>query len=195
VKRPALAAVVGFVALTVAGLGGAEVVPAVREEPRADTPHTRAVSPQTAALLQAATPKFAPAAAAATPAVQSREPDKPRNGIIRLPPYHVREPRPPVFKEREILSLDGRLKLALKKFPGVRLNPLFFLNSNDGIALAMLEEEYRLQRISEAADLTGLLWIGNDDTYREVKKQVEQLTLRRIDWVSTGGPYQASRSR
>lgn len=141
----------------------------------------RAVSPSTAAKLAASVPKFtvptpAPEGSAAPPP-PAPETDKPRNTIIRLPSYIVREPRPPVFKPREIISPQGRTDLVFKKYPGLRFGslPLF---SNVGVGLMMLEEENRLERMKEMQDLMGLLRHGNLDPKGEVKAKMDQSFMR-----------------
>src|SRR5688572_18584602 len=62
---------------------------------------TRSVSPGVAAALAAAAPKYTPPPPKPEPKseqdlVDMREIDKPKNTIVRLPEYIVREPVPPV---------------------------------------------------------------------------------------------------
>jgi hypothetical protein len=152
--------------------------PAVAESA---THQARAISSETAAKLTASLPKIAPLktsdARPAEPPPDLRETDKPRNAIVRLPSYIVREPKPPVFKERELLTPKGRVDLARKRFPGLRIGSLPFL-SNDGIGLFMLAEEERLERMKEAADLMSLLRYGNGDPKGEIKAKVQQSFMR-----------------
>lgn len=85
--------------------------------------------------------------------------DPPRDGVIRLPSYLVREERLPKLKERDMLTPEGKIALAYQRHPGLRAgNFLRFLGlSNDGIALAMVEEELAIERRKEFYDLAGLL--------------------------------------
>jgi hypothetical protein len=173
-----------FAAVCGAGpLVAAETTPVLKEPAPAPSPPSparpRPVSPAVAAQLSAAVPKFeniapAPAKPAET-APDLRETDKPRNTIVRLPSYVVEEEKAPVFKERELLTPRGRLDLALKRHPGLRLGS-FWIFRNDGIALAMLEEEEQLERKKEMQDLLSLLSVAQT---KEVKPLVADAFLRK----------------
>ena len=142
-------------------LFGAESTPAgMSPEPKTIAPapapeRSRSTSPETSAKLNSGLPKFSPSAAAKARAEEAspdlRETDAPRNAIIRLPQFDVREDQPPQFKERELLTPEGRVELALKRHPGLKFGPLAFLNVRRG--LEMLEEENSLERRREIADL------------------------------------------
>lgn len=136
-----------------------------------------------ATKLATSRPAYAPKSAA-KPTEQwpdAREIDKPRNGIVRLPPqivaelmprvapvatseaaedviqmspYIVREIKDPKLKEREILTPHGKMIEALRRRPGLR-----FLG-NAGVARAMLEDDYEKERIAEMRDLYGLYRIS-----------------------------------
>jgi hypothetical protein len=155
--------------LAAAGIFGWQVVVAAETSPLLKDPGTpspapgpappHAISPAVAEKLAAATPKYTPPAAPppqAEPAADLREADKPRNGIIRLPSYLVQEEKLPAFKERDLLTPQGRLKLAYQRHPGLHFGNIRIFR-NDGIALMMLEEEERLERRQEFYDLASLL--------------------------------------
>jgi hypothetical protein len=130
----------------------------------------RAVSPATAARIAAQLPKFVPPQSPATPGEDSpilasptpaapaaaSDADQPRNAIVRLPNYVVQEEKPATFKEREILTFEGRLALAYQRQPGLKLGSLLSLG-NESVALAMLEEDHRLERKAEMENLSGVL--------------------------------------
>ncbi len=155
--------------------------------------HARPLSPATAARLAERMPKFSPppplpaipstlasspllaGATSDTPATDFRAPELPRNTIVRLPNYIVREERPPAFKEREILTPKGRLALAFKRYPGLHFGSLPFF-SNAGVALAMLEEDHRLERKAEMAELASLLVDPTDRA--KATTEVEKTFLR-----------------
>ena len=149
--------------------------------PAAPSPPLRAVSPETAVKLAAIAPKFVPPK---TDDEKSAAPvDKPRNTIIHLPvillpSYIVREPKLREFKQRELLTPKAKIELAYKKYPGLRFNPLFFLGSNAGIGLAMIEEEERLERMREMEDLLSLLRYSNDDPKGETATKARQTFIR-----------------
>ena len=156
--------------------------------PAPPNPPPRAVSPETAAKLAAVAPKFVPPTPAEEkPAADLRDTDKPKNGIIRLPAYLVREPKMRELKQRELLTPKGKLDLALKRHPGLRFNPLFFLGSNDGIARAMLEEEDRLERLAEMADLLSLMRYSDTPMDPDTKRNVQQSFIRPSDFGWQGG--------
>ena len=135
--------------------------PAANAPAPSDRPRT--VSSELAAKLSLNAPKFVPpkTSAAGQPpeAPDLRETDKPANGIVRLPNYVVREPKVPVFKERELLTPKGKLDLAYKRRPGLRFGSLPFF-SNDGIARSMLEDDFTRERLAEMAELYGLMGAG-----------------------------------
>ncbi|MEO6001624.1 MAG: hypothetical protein ABIZ04_16850 [Opitutus sp.] len=101
-------------------------------------------------------PKFVPAetrtpvADASLPA-DLHEIDRPRNAIIRLPQYDVRDDKLPLFRERELLTDQGRIDLALKRHPGLKIGPLMVLNFRRG--LDMLAEEQAIERGKELGAL------------------------------------------
>jgi hypothetical protein len=141
----------------------------------------RATSPDMAAKISAAIPKFSPPKAADAPKSTEqpdlRETDKPRNGIIRLPEYLVQERKAPAFKERELLSPAAKLTLAYKRYPGLHFGSLPFL-SNNGIARLMLEEDFRLERKAEMEELAGLYQYSDPKTAAMVKSETDQVFMR-----------------
>ncbi|MBI4623839.1 MAG: hypothetical protein HY736_11575 [Verrucomicrobia bacterium] len=143
-------------------------------------PRPRLVSTDAADRLAASAPKYEPPSPVAKVETQPdrRETDKPRNVIVRLPPYVVQGSKPPIFKERELLTPQGRLDLALKRHPGLRFGSFWFLR-NDGWGLAMLEEEQRLERNAEFNDLVGLMTITDPKAGGAAKKESQPTLLRR----------------
>ncbi len=71
-----------------------------------------AVSPKLTKLFGGEPPKFDPAKAAA-PAAKPI-PDKPQNGIIRLPMYLVREPRP--IRSEDVMTDQARSEALVKRY-------------------------------------------------------------------------------
>ncbi|MCB1105205.1 MAG: hypothetical protein H7A44_04940 [Opitutaceae bacterium] len=126
-------------------------------EPAPSTRNTRAISPEVAAALAAGMPKYNPPKPVEKSGedIDMREVDKPRNQIIRLPEYVVREEKPPVFRERDIYTQKGLRELARMRYlseTGQALNrfniPLFGMGA-DAYALMRYEEEERLSNISD----------------------------------------------
>lgn len=174
-------------------------------DPRDSSPdRVRSLSPAIAARLAERMPKFTPPnppsvttssaapspiladANSTPPAPDLRELDRPRNTIIRLPNYVVQEEKPPAFKERHILTPRGHLALAFKRYPGLRFGSLPFF-SNAGVALTMLEEDYRLERKAEMENLAGLVVVPTDRT--RAKTEVQNAFLRASEYGYDGmGP-------
>jgi hypothetical protein len=162
-----------------------ERAPKSSATPTVDEPaRTRPISPAVATQLAAAAPKYDAATAQekpAEPAPDLRETDKPRNTIIRLPNYIVRPEKPPVFKERELQTPQARRELALRKYPGLNIGS-FWIFRNDGIALAMLAEEERLEQKREFEDLVSLMRISDPASHATVKREVEKAFVREPDF-------------
>lgn len=173
------------------------------------------LSAETAAKVSADRPKYQPAKPVAANRAElpdRRDIDKPRNTIprlpremvepkrsamatpletsadvVQLPTYIVREDKVPDFKERDLLTRAGKLALALKRHPGLNIPFL----GNGGIALGMLEEEFRLERIAEMKELNGLY---SDDAGIPAR-DTRPLLMREASWIDTGGSHAASRER
>ena len=84
-----------------------------------------------------------------------REVDKPRNKIIRLPEYVVRQDKPPVFRERDIYTNKGLAELAMKRYlseTSLGLNkftiPLFGVGA-EAYSLMLYQQDERLKNIAE----------------------------------------------
>jgi hypothetical protein len=113
---------------------------------------TRTISAGLAAALSEGMPKYAPPTPTPTPLpdVDMRDIDKPKNEIKRLPKYVVQESRPPVFRERDLYTAQGRIDLAFKAHGGLYFGNILGLNS--GAAQMMYLEDQRLQNIDDLKD-------------------------------------------
>jgi hypothetical protein len=155
-------------------------------------PH--AISRATAEKLAAAVPKTPtgadPKPATVLESIDVRDLDKPRNGIIRLPSFIVGELKLRVPAEQDVLTPKGRLDLALKRQPGLKFGPLAYLN--DPIALDMLAEEERLDRLAKIGELSGFLSFAQQPPTDGTRRLIQQTYLRTSDWLVMGGSYQLS---
>ena len=140
----------------------------------------RVISPEMAARLVSTTPKFVPPPAPGTeaaPAPEPREPDRPMNQILRLPPYIVTDRRIAPTKERYVLTEKGKLDLALKKHPGFKFGPFAWLNNV--LAIGMIDVDHAHERRKEEADLWSLYSIGPSDT----KRVLDRNANRSNEWI------------
>lgn len=184
--RPTLA--FALLGLTAAGLAAQTDTAGEKE----GTKRSRVVSEGVAAALAAGMPKYNPPKPTEPKNEEDlpdlREIDKPRNQIIRLPDYVVREKRPPVFRERDINTAKGLAALAKKRYfseTAQALNrftiPLFGLGQ-DAYAAMMLADQERLDNMaslkSTAADLKALSE-GQGDT---VSREVDRAYIRTDDF-------------
>lgn len=184
---PRLPIILALFSLTVTGVpaqsnGNAAAEPAKR---------SRSISPEVAAALAAGMPKYDPPKPVAPKDEEDlpdmRDVDKPRNQIIRLPDYVVREKRPPVFRERDINTTKGLSAIAMKRYfseTARALNrytiPLFGM-SQEAYASMLYAEDERLDNIaslkSTAADLKTL---GGDGT--AISREVDRTYIRTSDY-------------
>ena len=84
-----------------------------------------------------------------------READTPANGVIRLPSFLVEESKLRAPSERDMLTPKGRLDLALKRRPGLRIGALGPLK-NTFWAKALLDEDFAAERSAEANEILGV---------------------------------------
>jgi hypothetical protein len=162
----------------------AEETPASARAASADqTKRPRVISPEMATRLVATTPKFVPPpepGTAPSPAPEAREPDRPLNQILRLPPYLVAEPKLAPTKERDVLTKKGKLAIALKKHPGLKFGPFAWLNN--GIALEMYEQDVAAERRKEEADLWSLYSV-TPGTPPETVRVLDRNATRSNEWI------------
>lgn len=195
-------------AQTVSPLAQTPTAPAVNSAPAASAStapaapkRPRAISPEAAAALAATKPKYAPPPPKPAPTPEEdlpdlRETDKPRNGIIRLPKVVVQEPRPPVFRERDIQTKQGLEKLAMRRYlteTDRALNrfriPLFSAYSTNGTggsnedrAMAMYAEDERLKNMADLADNTNMVMRSDPAAGARVKEAAQNTYQRWNDF-------------
>lgn len=146
--------------------------PAEKPAPPPAPKRTRVISPEVAAALAAATPKYTPPPPkpAAPPTPEEEQPDlrdidKPKNTIVRLPKFMVRETRPPVFTERQISTAKGITDIAMRRYLSEAdramnrygiplLSPLGTASGSatEHRALALYAEDERLKNMSDLRD-------------------------------------------
>ena len=159
----------------------------------------RAISPGVAAALAASMPKYAPPPPKPPPVPEEdlpdlRETDKPKNTIVRLPKYVVREAKPPIFRDRDINTKEGLANIAMRRYltdTDRALNrftiPLFHpfstnsLGSNEDRALAMYAEDERLKNMSDVADQNNMVMKSDASAGTKFKGQAQSSFMRWSD--------------
>ena len=152
-----------------------------RAETSAKPEHSEAApTPKLSAAITSVLPKYNPPKK--RPPGVTDEPDvnattdKPRNGIVRLPRYVVREQKVPDFTPMELLTPKGKLELALSRHPGLKFVPFAWLNN--AIALEMLAEEQQYARRKQLEEL------GDDERSFDVLAH----DALRVKETGAGGP-------
>jgi hypothetical protein len=157
---------------------------------------TRSVSPGIAAALSAGLPKFSPPTPSPTPTPEVKDMadiDKPKNGIIRLPTYVVRDSRPPIFRTRDLYTSDTLLELTMKKHPGLLFGNFMGLNAAaipGSPAYRMLLDDQRQDGMADLFDTAHAMAQGGDHAEGEyILQQSQSMYMRGSDWDWSGsGP-------
>ena len=165
------------------------------------TKRSRPISSGVAAALAAASPKYTPPAPKPPPPPPKpeeeqpdlRDLDKPKNGIVRLPKYVVREPKPVIFSERTISTKKGLTDIAMKRYLTETdrvLNrfriPLLTM-TNEERALAMYAEDERLKNMSDLKDNATAAGMADAADGSFLKKEAQKTFLRSSDFGWKGG--------
>jgi hypothetical protein len=141
------------------------------------------ISSEVRASLRDAAPSFEAPKPPERPAPTAEE-NGPNNDIVRLPAVTVQEERPPIFKTEELYSRRDQATLALRKFAGLNVTPFAWLNRlNAPIAVAMLQEEIRLQKMQDTADTAAAFRnAGDKETSDYIMKASNATFLRSPDF-------------
>jgi hypothetical protein len=204
-----LTASFGLVALLPVGFAQTPVTPAnspvlapseaERAPPPAAPKRPRAMSAGVAAALAAASPKYTPPPPKPEPTpehemVDMRDIDKPKNKIIRLPEYIVREPKPPVFTEREISTEKGLTDIAVRRYISDldhalnRFTLPLFGSSKEARALAMYAEDERLRNMSELEATAQDVSQSDAEAGTYIRRETERTFMRTSDFGWSSGP-------
>lgn len=159
---------------------------------------SRAISPEAAAALAAASPKYTPPAPKPPPKSEEEQPDlrdvdKPKNEIIRLPKYLVREPKPAVLQERDVLTDKGLTDVAMRRYISEADRALnrwtlpLFGSSKEARARAMLAEDDRLRHMSDLENSAQDAGKTDGAAGSFIRKESQQTFLRSADFGWSGG--------
>jgi hypothetical protein len=152
--------------------------------------NSRSVSPDVAQALADGMPRYHPPTPVPTQTPEQvaaqAEADKPKNAIPRLPAYVVRDSRPPVFRNSEILTEAGQVRLTFRRHPGLAIGNIFGLN--EGVAQQMFYDDERLTSIADLADTAHAMDEGGDRSESQFILQETKDTFMRTPDMSWGGP-------
>lgn len=158
----------------------------------------RAISSEVAAALAAAAPKYEAQAPKPPPKPESelvdlRDIDKPKNTIVRLKPYVVQEPKPPIFTERSIHTEKGLTDIAMRRYisdADRALNrwtlPLFG-TSKEARAMAMYAEDERLRNMANLEETATAASKSDVAAGSYIRKEAQKTYLRSADFGWSSG--------
>jgi hypothetical protein len=150
--------------------------------PHPATGPVHSISPDIVRAVIGKLPKYAPPAPSKTTEPASDESSTGSGDIFRLPKVTVRERAPDRPDPFDLLTPKGKLELALKSHPGLRVGNIFGMNN--GIALAIQAEE---RDVEKKAALTDTVRHTTSDSSPEGKRMMRLLkaALQRpnTDWM------------
>ncbi len=151
----------------------------------------RAVSKNIAAALAQRMPKYDPPKKEEKKPDEDqdmREVDKPRNRIIRLPAYVVRQEKAPVFRERDIHTDKGLAELAMKRYlseTSIGLNkftiPLFGVGA-EAYSLMLYQQDERLKNISDLDETAKDIDQVDPENAQEIREATRDTYGRGFDY-------------
>jgi hypothetical protein len=170
-----------------------------RAPPPSAPKRARAVSPEVAAALATAAPKYTPPPPKPEPRPEEelpdlRDVDKPKNTIIRLPKVIVQEPRPAVFTERAIHTEKGLTDIAMRRYISDvdralnRFTLPLFGTSKEARAMAMYAEDERLRNMSELEATAAAVSQGDAAAGAYIRRESEKTFMRSSDFGWSSGP-------
>jgi hypothetical protein len=130
----------------------------------------------------------------------AQDPDKPRNGIIRLPKYVVHDSTPPIFTKKDVLTPTGRDDLAMRQyimdtngmptFAAYMAKQLFQANASQQYADA--ERASNISSLRSDANAAALS--GDMAESKFIREQSNDTYLRRSDWGPIGSSTKTASS-
>jgi len=162
--------------------------------------HERVISDDLALSLAASRPKYnpPPKPRPEDQDVDLRDVDKPKNGIVRLPKYTVRDKRPPVFRERDIYTAGGLADLAKRRYLTPAYNALnkfyipLFSSSPEEHAFAMYAEQERLDNIADLNDTAQTVSTADAAAGTYIKRAAADTYMRTGDFGYETTPQKRS---
>ncbi len=170
-------------------------VPASRPRLPPPVPRSgRAISPEMSKKLSDLVERVSPPSAAGNVSSGASAPstDSSSDALV-LDPFVVNEDKEPKLKDRQLLTPQEKLALALKNNPALKLGPIPL--GNNAVALELLEDEFARQRRVELAELGSVLNAGGKKAPPEVQRKIDEASMRKNDWLNQvpGTPFREPR--
>ncbi|HWA09972.1 MAG TPA: hypothetical protein VG838_11025 [Opitutaceae bacterium] len=154
--------------------------------PAATPKRPRAISSEVAAIMATGLPKYnppKPVEVKPAPDADAADPDKPKNGVVRLPSVTVKGNRVPIFRERDLYDEKGQAKLYMERHPGLNIPLIGFMNRP--IAAQMYRDEQRLSDIDELRKAASDAQTAGDSAGSDyIRKTAAESFMRRADFGS-----------
>jgi len=111
----------------------------------------------------------------------SRDLDKPKNGIVRLPKVVVQGQRPSLFSERDLHTSQSLANLALNRYRGLSIVPFASLNAKT--AVQMYQEDERLKNMADLSAAAADAAKAGDTVGSEyIRRETNETFMRRSDF-------------
>ena len=148
-----------------------------------DANRSQARAAEISAAIRAKLPKYQPNPAQDEVTMTAAEGEAvEKDGVLNLPAVSVQARRPPEMTAYEMLTPKGRLDLALRRRPGLKIGNIFGLNN--GIALALLQEDIEKEKRDALKEQVERLSLDEGAETRELKRLLKETIARpNTDWM------------
>lgn len=148
-----------------------------------DVNRSQARAAEISATIREKLPKYQPSPAQDEATLEaSGEAAVERDGVLKLPTVTVQVKKPQSLGEYEMLTPKGRLDMAVRRRPGLRIGN--FLGLNNGIALAMLREDIEKEKRDVMKERVDRLSLDDGPDTRELKRLLKEAIARpNTDWM------------
>jgi hypothetical protein len=152
-------------------------------------PPVHSFSPEIVQAVAAKLPKYDPTAAEKSNSdeVAASNDAYESDGVLYLPKVTVRKDRLSTPSDFEFLTPKGRMELAFKKYPGVRIGNI--LGLNDGYAAAMQVEDREVARKESVKETVERTRTDNGPESRRIDQLLKAALARpSMFWAGDKGP-------
>lgn len=146
------------------------------------------LSPGIVEAVDAKLPKYDPTAAEKSSSDKAASSEAYESaGVLYLPKVTVRKDRLSTPSDFEFLTPKGRMELAFKKYPGVRIGNI--LGLNDGYAAAMQAEDREVARKESVKETVDRTRTDNGPESRRIDQLLKAALARpSMFWAGDKGP-------